>query len=118
MYEQDMTTAFACTCIFMANKIPIVLTSIHIINMSIRILPKTSLSCKIQEFQTKNVLKKNHIVILIYTLFGINGSMTIVLSSHQPLIFDYCLLSTRYVFSVYLAVLKSLTQLDKLNNNF
>lgn len=118
MYEQDMTTAFACTCIFMANKIPIVLTSIHIINMSIRILPKTSLSCKIQEFQTKNVLKKKSYCRHHKYLFCIKEGMIIVLSSHQPLIFDYCLLSTRYVFSVYLAVLKSLTQLDKLNNNF
>lgn len=44
--------------------------------------------------------------------------MTIVLSSHQPLIFNVVFLSTRYVFSVYLAVLKSPTQLDKLNNHF
>ena len=70
MYEQDITTAFGCTRTFMVNKILVVLTSIHIIIMSIRILPKTSLSCKIQEFQTEKCLKKNHIVTLDNTFYG------------------------------------------------
>jgi hypothetical protein len=69
MYEQDMTTALGCTCIFMASKILVVLTSIHIIIMHIRILPKNKFILQNSRISNKNMLKKNHIVTLENTFF-------------------------------------------------
>ena len=105
MYEQDMITALGCTCIFMASKILVVLTSIHIIIMRIRIQPKNKFILQNSRISNKNMLKKKSYCHPRKYLFCVNGGMTIVLSSHQPLIFNFVFLSTRYVFSVYLAVL-------------
>ena len=69
MYEQDMITALGCTCIFIASKILVVLTSIHIIIMRIRILPKNKFILQNSRISNKNMLKKNHIVTLENTFF-------------------------------------------------